>query len=186
MKTEKKRIVLPEGTFEVDADIFSEEDRAVLAEIYKQWRLLCSRLTSINSRAVNLPEGLSEGVFCIAMDCVRMVRSILGVKSSFDCIDLKSGKRILVKACSVLPDLTSFGPDSVWDEIYFMDFYKDGRWNGEVDIYKIGNADVYNHKVNKNQTFKDQQSQGRRPRFSIYKEIIEAKAMQPIKTFKLF
>ncbi len=186
MKTETKSIKLPEGTFVVQVDIFSAADKGTLADIYKNWRALCSQLNSINSRAVNLPEGLSEGVFCLAMDCVRMVENISGANTSWDCYNLVSKKRIQVKACSVLPDLTSFGPASVWDEIYFMDFLKDGKWNGEIDIYKIDNSDIYNHKVNARQTFRDQQAQGRRPRFSIYSEIIKAKAISPIKTYKLF
>lgn len=186
MKTETKTIRLPEGTYCVQVDTFSAEDKIILSNIYKNWRVLSDQLISINSRAVNLPEGLSEGVFCIAMDCVRMIKSISGANTSWDCYNLESKKRIQVKACSVLPDLTSFGPASVWDELYFMDFFKEGKWNGEIDIYKIDNADIYNHKVNAGQTFKDQQAQGRRPRFSIYSEIIRAKAIAPVKTYKLF
>ena len=94
-------------------------------------------------------------------------------------------KRIQVKACGVLPDLTSFGPKSEWDEIYFMDFFKDGSWNGEFDIYFIENNWIYNHKVNNNQTMKEQQLQGRRPRFSIYKDIIQRRGIKPVSTGNL-
>ena len=38
------------------------------------------------------------------------------------------------------------------------------------------------HKVNKNQTFKEQQIQKRRPRFSIFKEIIQKNGLKPVKT----
>ncbi len=186
MESVSKSISIPEGRFIVDVDVYSDADKATLATIYKSWRTLCNLLTDLNARAINLPEGLSEGVFCIAMDCVRMTNSISGANTSWDCYDLNTRKRIQVKACSVLPDLTSFGPKSVWDEIYFMDFYKDGNWNGEIDIYKIENDDIYNHKVNRTQTLKDQQLQGRRPRFSIYKEIIITQGLTPVKTFSLF
>jgi hypothetical protein len=80
-----------------------------------------------------------------------------------------------------MPDLTSFGPKSEWDKIYFMDFYVNGFWDGKFDIYLIENYDIYNHKVNANQTLKDQQKEGRRPRFSIYKDIISIKDLKPIK-----
>ena len=43
------------------------------------------------------------------------------------------------------------------------------------------NDKIYNHKVNANQTFMDQQKQGRRPRFSIYSEIIVENGLKPIK-----
>lgn len=36
--------------------------------------------------------------------------------------EYKKNNRIQVKACSVLPDLTSFGPRSEWDRIFFADF----------------------------------------------------------------
>ena len=71
------------------------------------------------------------------MGTVRVTSSISGANSSWDCYDVKRQKRIQVKACSVLPDLTSFGPNSQWDEIYFVDFYRQGKWDGTFDIYQI-------------------------------------------------
>ena len=86
---------------------------------------------------------------------------------------------------SVLPDLTSFGPKSVWDDLYFVDFYRKGKWDGLFDIYHIENQLIYNHKVNSNETFKDQQLQKRRPRFSIFKELIIKNNIKPTKTGNL-
>ena len=37
--------------------------------------------------------------------------------------------------------------------------------------FVLNNDDVYNHKVNARQTLRDQQKQGRRPRFSIFSKI---------------
>lgn len=176
---------LPEGLYSVTVIHFEEADRAKLINLYKSWRSLCNALLSLKARAVNLPEGLSESAFCLEMGFVRVVDSIPGANSSWDCYDLSRRKRIQVKACSVLPDLTSFGPDSVWDEIYFIDFYRGGAWDGTFDIYLIDSDDIYNHKVNARQTLRDQQRQGRRPRFSIYSEIIQRKGLRPIKTGKL-
>ena len=72
------------------------------------------------------------------------------------------------------------GANSSWDEIYFMDFYKDGNWNGEFDIYLIENDLIYNHRVNNNQTMREQQLERRRPRFSIYKDIIKRQNIGPV------
>lgn len=185
MKTKSHKIILPEGTFNTELQFFGESDRINLSHIYSHWRTLSKTLRKLKSRSINLPEGLSEGAFCLEMKTTRLTNSIPGANTSFDCYDISTNSRIQVKACSILPDLTSFGPKSVWDKLYFCDFYREGKWDGSFDIYLIDNDDIYNHKVNSTQTLKDQQKQGRRPRFSIYKSIIQTKGLRPIKTGRL-
>ncbi|MCT7646681.1 Bsp6I family type II restriction endonuclease [Aliarcobacter butzleri] len=178
---------LPEGNFKADVIEFEEIDRKKLLEIYDSWRTLCTKLNEMQARSVNLPEGLSESSFCLEMNCFRTTGGVkkagkIKVNTSFDAYNPISNKRIQVKACSVLPDLTSFGPKSVWDELYFVDFYRDGLWDGKFDIYKIETNDIYTNSVNAGQSFTDQQAQQRRPRFSIYSDIIKPKNIVPIKT----
>jgi hypothetical protein len=185
MKYKNKNILLPEGLYDARLQYFDSEDGSTLYNIYQNWRSLCDDLSAIDSRGINLPEGLSEGSFALALGTPRLASSISGANSSFDCYDLNKSKRIQVKACSVLPDLTSFGPDSQWDEIYFCDFYRCGAWNGTFDIYLIPNDLIYNHKVNANQTLRDQQLQGRRPRFSIFKSIVKPLNLAPFMSFDL-
>lgn len=185
MEEKLVKVKLPEGTFETTVITFEESDREILFNIYKDWRSLCDNLIKIKARAVNIPEGLSESAFCLEMGFARFTDSISGANTSFDSIDLDTNDRIQIKACSVLPDLTSFGPKSVWDKIYFVDFCREGKWDGTFDIYLINTEDIYNHKVNVNQTFRDQQLQGRRPRFSIFKEIIQKKHLKPLKSATL-
>ena len=180
MKTIKKILSLPEGEFEVPVLTFSEEDRYELYGFYKSWRNLCDLSVAFKGRAINLPESLSESVFCLETGAVRVIDSISGANSSWDCYDLNSQKRIQVKSASVLPDLTSFGPTSQWDELYFIDFNVDGKWTGKYKIYIIENDDIYNQKVNASETMRDQQLMDRRPRFSIYSNIIEEKKLHPI------
>ena len=139
MREETHTFRLPEGVFHVQAIRFEERDRQVLAKTYSEWRSLSEDLRSLGGRGVNLPEVLSEGAFALEMNVLRVVKSIPGANSSWDCYNPVSHKRIQVKACSVLPDLTSFGPTSEWDEIYFLDFYREGNWDGTFDIYKIPN-----------------------------------------------
>ena len=185
MQEETHAFHLPEGVFHVQATRFEERDRQYLAKMYSDWRSLSEDLRAGGGRGVNLPEVLSEGAFALEMNVLRVVKSIPGANSSWDCYNPVSHKRIQVKACSVLPDLTSFGPTSEWDEIYFLDFYREGNWDGTFDIYKIPNELIYNHKVNQHQTMREQQLEKRRPRFSIYKEIILPNGMRPIKTGRL-
>lgn len=184
----KKNIViqLPEGNFPATIMEFDKNDREELKRVYQLWRSLCDMMSFLESRTINLPEGLSEGAFCLEMGAVRVFKNIQNANSSFDCYDEKRKKRIQVKACSVMPDLTSFGPRSVWDEIYLIDFYRKGAWDGTFDIYALNSTDIYNHKVNKYQTLRDQQTQGKRPRFSIYNDIIKPKGLKPKKTGGLF
>ena len=129
MKLSREILHLPEGDKKADVTIFDERDNDELRKIYDGWRLLCDNLNKLNARSVNLPEGLSEIAFAIAKDMWRCTSAIVGANSSFDCYDpngSRGNNRIQVKACSVLPDLTSFGPHSQWDRIFFVDFYREG------------------------------------------------------------
>ena len=185
MKTVDELICLPEGKFKVPITFFDKSDDKLLKEIYSQWRSLSQKLKKIGGGAINLPEGLSEPAFCRAMNMVRFTESITSANTSFDAYDLKNNRRVQIKACSVLPDLTSFGPKSQWDDLYFVDFYNEGNWDGTIKIYLIPNEFIFSHKVNSNETFRQQQSQGRRPRFSIYSEIIQQHKIKPIMTYKI-
>jgi Bsp6I-like restriction endonuclease len=166
---------LPEGDFCAEVMEFEQVDILKLWNIYIHWRELCGQLNMIGARGVNLPEGLSESAVCIAKNMWRFTSRINGANTSFDCYDFnapRNNNRIQVKACSVLPDLTSFGPNSQWDRIFFVDFYRQGNWDGTFDIYEISTDDIDNYPVNYNQTVRHQKMEGKRPRFSIYNGLI--------------
>lgn len=182
MILENKALLLPEGSFNTNVYVFNESDREELFKIYTNWRELSINAQTLGGRGTNLPEILSEGAFCLEMNSVRVDTSINGANSSFDAYNLLTHKRIQVKAASVTPDLTSFGPKSIWDELYFVDF---SRLDGTFDIYLIPSEDIYNMYVNKNETMYEQQQKGKRPRFSIYTKIIKAKGLKPIKVGNL-
>ena len=84
-----------------------------------------------------------------------------------------------------LPDLTSFGPNSQWDRIFFVDFYREGLWDATFDIYEIATEDIYNFPVNATQTMADQKAQGRRPRFSIFSGLILKNKYISKETYKI-
>ncbi len=173
---------LPEGEFNVEIIEFKEADRKTLYFIYKKWRELSDCLIETHGRGINLPEVLSESAFCLEMRCVRKTSTpIIGANSSWDCYNLETKNRIQLKACSVIPDLTSFGSKSQWDEIFFLDFYRNGAWDGTFDIYEIESEKIYNHYVNKMETFRDQQKTGKRPRLSL-SNLITQNDIKAIKT----
>ena len=113
------------------------------------------------SREPNFPEGLSEVAFCIYSGSERFI-SLKGKSSaSFDTFNLKTKKAEQIKASSVEFDLSSFGPKSKWDDLYFLDFYNGGKLDGTFNVYKIPTELIYSAKVNKTQTFKQQQKEKR-------------------------
>ncbi|MDB9759356.1 Bsp6I family type II restriction endonuclease [Candidatus Pelagibacter sp.] len=133
------------------------------------------------TRIMNFPEALSESVFCLAMNCGKLLsaKKTSGYSTSFDAYDTAREKRIQIK-CSASSGPTSFGPRSEYDEIYFVDFKSNGLIDGTYKIYKIENDDIDSVKVNKNQSLVDQQKQNKRPRFEIRSQLVVKKKLEPI------
>lgn len=162
---------------------FDKEDRKKWKTLFDSWKKLKFGLRNFQSREPNFPEGLSEVAFCMFSGSKRYINLKAGnISASFDTYNPKTNKTEQIKACSVESDLTSFGPKSKWDDLYFLDFYNNGKLDGTFNVYKIPNEWIYKMKVNKNQTFKEQQKQGRRPRFSITDKIIKDKNLKPLAT----
>lgn len=154
---------------------FDRKDGKEWKRIFDIWKQLKLGLRSYKSREPNMPEGLSEVAFCLWSGSARYIRikgAKQGIAGSFDTFDIKTNKAQQIKACSIEDDLTSFGPKSKWDDLYFIDFYNDGKVDGRFNVYLIPNKYIKNQSLNKNETFADQQLQKRRPRFGIKKEII--------------
>jgi hypothetical protein len=182
MKREKHTINIPEGSPSVHLDIFNKSDLPVFKSLYDKWNSLSSLLVEHGGRRLNMPEIISEGLVCIHLNAGRLYGGGASFNSSWDCFQIEGDRRIQVKACSVKKDLTSFGPRSVWDDLYFVHFYPNDTYDGSYEIYKIPSELIYSFPVNKNQTFKEQQQADRRPRFSIIDGIIKPNLIKP--TFK--
>jgi hypothetical protein len=182
MKIEWKNVEIKGRKIKALLTIKEKGDGELLKNLYSDWKKLNDRLKAISTRGINLPETISENAFTLFFpDCFRVV-SLKGMKCSFDCINLKTGNRIQIKASSVTSDLTSFGPRSEWDELFFLDFSKG---DGSFKAYKIEPDWIYKHMVNKLQSFQQQQEENRRPRFSIIEQIIKPKRLKPVKVCKL-
>lgn len=179
MKLEKHTISIGKNNLEIEVAHLDRKDAKEFKRLFDLWKKLNNGLIKYG-RKVNIPEVLSEGMFCVFSKSVRFQRKIKGVgKVSFDTIDLKKERLEQIKACSIEKDLTSFGPKSEWDDLYFMDFYRDGKLDGSFDVYLIPNKLIYSNKVNKGQTLKQQQAEKRRPRMSI-KEVIAKNKIKPL------
>jgi len=184
MKITHERLILNKKNYELELLFIEEDDRSLITHAFSIWLDLNKNMQQLHSRKINLPEGLSESIFSLEFNCPRVIGG-----ASFDAIDLEKQEKLQIKATSVNEDLTSFSPNSNWDVLYFMDFCREGKVDGTIDVYRIPpelNRTIYNLPIGKNgQTFKQQQKQGRRPRFSIKKHLIEEYDIKPNKTIKI-
>ena len=167
-----KNVVIKNHPAELECLQFNKEDGKKWKEVFDHWKTLKMAMRDYGVREPNFPEGLSEIAFCLWSGSVRKVKCT-SEHASFDTFNLKSNRMEQVKACSVQKDLTSFGPTSLWDDLYFVDFWNSGNVNGSFDVFKIPNKLIYNYKVNRNQTMRDQHKLHLRPRFSLKALIIE-------------
>jgi len=158
---------------------FDESDAKKWKEIFDHWRTLKISLTNYESRGPNFPEGLSEIAFCLWASSSRLLRASGLSNTSFDTFNTKTNRAEQIKACSVKKDLTSFGPKSKWDDLYFLDFYNDGKLDGRFNIYKIPNDVIYVANVNNSELLTDHQTSKRRPRLSI-KDLAKNNNIKPI------
>ncbi|MEI7425764.1 MAG: Bsp6I family type II restriction endonuclease [Candidatus Moraniibacteriota bacterium] len=180
MKLQQYSVEIDGNEINIEVARFSKKDATTFKKLFDIWVKLNNGLSKYG-RKVNIPEVLSEGMFCIFSDSVRYQRKLKGKGSaSFDTINLKTGEREQIKASSIESDLTSFGPKSEWDKLYFMNFYNNGNPDGTFDVYEIPSHLIYEHKVNSGQTMKSQQEEKRRPRFSIMKDIIKPNKIEPL------
>lgn len=185
MKSESYKVVVFGKECLLELMSFDKKDVEKWKKLFNMWRKLKYGMRDYKSREPNFPEGLSEVAFCLFSGSKRFVSLASSKKKtsrSFDTFNIEKGRAEQIKASSVEEDLTSFGPQSKWDDLYFLDFYNSGKLDGTFNIYKIPTKIVYKIKVNKKQTFKQQQKQGKRPRFSIVKKIIKKYDLKPIAT----
>ena len=110
------------------------------------------------------------------------VSKIEGEKCSFDCISKKTGEKVQIKAASIYPDLSTFGPKSEYDRLFFCDFSKG---DASFVVYDVPVNEIKKTKVNRTTTFEQMQALGKRPRFSIIQEFAIKKGLKPVKICKL-
>tara|TARA_B100001059_G_C17798305_1_gene564522 strand:+ start:457 stop:1011 length:555 start_codon:yes stop_codon:yes gene_type:complete len=147
---------------------YTKKDLPNLIEVYEDWIRLSTKNKKIMGRRINIPESLTEGLFCIFTDSVRAVNTKLrGVSNSFDCYDLKDLKTVQLKSASVDKDISSFGPDHTFDKLCFLDF---SRLDYSFDLYEIPINNLKNKTLNKKgETFRDKQRLGKRLKLSLKK-----------------
>ena len=162
---------------------YDSTDCKKLLDIYNGWVKLSRKTKSFDGRLINLPECISEKACAILLNYVFLNQKSLSIRgerisTSFDCFDPLTGDKIQVKACSVEKDLTSFGPKSIYDRLFFLDFYNGGVYDGSFTITEINKNLIDHAQANDGQTVDDQKSEKRRPHISL-KKIIEENNLVP-------
>ena len=174
------KVKLKDNTI-VIGDEFDMEDYKKFKQIFRKWTDINSDLKQFGGRNLNVPDVFSEALYCIFFNAVRTNNTA----HSYDCVNIENGAGVQVKSASIANDCTSFGPRSTWNELYFMDFAVNGKIDGIIDVYRLDFAlDDVILNAKKNETFKMQQEQGRRPRLSL-KKLIKEKGIKPIKRISL-
>lgn len=156
----------------------TKTELGLAVRIVDYWRSLDRALLEDleETRGANFPSAASEIFACYAFD-LKWNKGSAG-----DAYD-SDGRIIEVKSASAAGyDVTSFSPKEVYDNLVFVRYHK---YEDVVYIYDLhmNSADIGKMKVNSTETLEDQQKAGRRPRFSIERDIIENKGLSH--TYKL-
>ena len=139
---------------------------------YLEWQSVL-RNNPWATRGANIPEALTEAIVCLCTGGKLKT----GTKGDVLLPDSRIGE---VKATTLdRNDLTSFSPNSPFDNLYFVRFsFSDPNKYSVYDL-QMNRDDLYNFKMNEYETFGEQAEDKRRPRFSIIENIINPKNLTP-------
>jgi hypothetical protein len=177
----KVNIILKDGSNH-SGILYSKQDYDGMIEFLFDIKKYNTFLNNLGGRKINVPDIVSEGIYCYLFHCARTNNSA----RSYDAVDIRTREGIQIKSASIYKDCTSFGLASTWDKLIFIDFHEFiDSFTNKVYFYHIRH-NVHKLILNKskNETFADQQKQGRRPRLSI-RNIINENNLKPIKIIEI-
>lgn len=170
---------------------YTEGDIPWVKRVFSNWMSLRDSLKEYNDRSPNIPEAISETMYCILTGVGRFTSSKKQKleDSSFDAFDMSKEEAIQIKAGQIEKDLSTFGPKTRWDKLVFVDFFNDGNMDGTVDIYEIPTESLNKVIVcqDGNVTFEERKASGKRPHLSLKESLIYPNSIEPIyKKMKLW
>ena len=127
----------------------------IVNKAYFEWKALNNTLKVYATRGINFPETISEPIACYCLDLLWNI----GASSSGDATN-RNGHKIEIKATS--------------------NFYIVYIYDTQIDAEKLK---IFS--VNKISTVGDFQKVGKRPRFSVIKNIIEKEDLKPVCIYDL-
>lgn len=182
IQTIRAKVYGEESVFDVIQ--YDYTDIPNVKKAFEAWTILKHQSNILHGRSPNIPECISETCLCLVTNLVRFYKSKKLKNASFDCFDLMREQAVQAKACSVEDDLTSFGPKTKWDVLYFLDFYNDGNLDGTFNVYEVPNHLIYNCLVKEGRTLKQSQELGYRPRVHIKNQIVVPNSIEPLELDK--
>lgn len=143
-------------------------------DAYFKWKDLNTYISTQSRRGINMPDAISEPMGCYCLNLLWNRGNEVG-----DATDPISGQKIEFKATSRFEgDLSSFGPNTVFDNLVFLRFNTKENLLYIYDL-KINSEEFGKYPANSTQTIEDQKRQGRRPHVSLVKLFINAKKLEP-------
>ncbi|WP_195245627.1 Bsp6I family type II restriction endonuclease [Clostridium celatum] len=154
--------------------VFIDKSRFLDAiKAYFLWKELDTIIRTSHTRGINIPETITETLLCYVSNFQ------LNKGSGGDAFDTERNKVVEIKATSNYDrDTSSFSPKEEFDALYFVRLDKREDIMYFYDL-EMNSEDLKLIQVNSTQTLVEQQRQGRRPRFSIIKFIIEKHGLEP-------
>lgn len=162
-------------------DLVKVDDARInqVIDIYFHWKVLDTEIKTLSgTRGINFPSEISEYMACYALNLYVNKKGTYG-----DAVDMENPENPLVieikgSSAENIFAPNSFSPSEYFDELVFVRLEK---YDDILKIYKTGvsSEDLKKIMVNANETVEDQQKQGRRPRFSIQKMIIDKYNLEP-------
>lgn len=150
-------------------------------DAFMKWKDLNTFIKTISTRGINMPDALSEVMGCYCLGFLWNRGNVPG-----DATDKSRKRKIEFKATSNFDsDLSSFGPETYFDDLYFLRFDLE---ENKLYIYDLGmNSETFANTVmvNSKETVRMQQQAGRRPRVRIIESIIEPRGLKPMLVFDI-
>ncbi len=147
---------------------------------YFRWKELDSYIRSVSYRGINMPDAISEPMACYCLGLLWNSGTTKG-----DATDFLFKKVIEFKATSRFEgDLSSFGPDCYFDDLFLLRFNLTDDLLYIYDL-RIDSKGLATIKVNSAQTVGDQQKQGRRPHLSLIELLVKPQHIDPLVVFDI-
>ena len=141
---------------------------------YFKWKDLNTYIKNNSHRGINMPDAISEPMGCYCFNLLWNRGKAVG-----DATDPITHTRIEMKATSRFEgDLSSFGPQTVFDDLIFLRFNLDENLLYLYDLH-VNSEEFEMYPANNTQTIREQKLQGRRPHISLQKLFVEAKGLEP-------
>lgn len=152
------------------------DDQRILnaCRAYSKWKDLNNIVLQEGTRGINMPDVISEIMGCWVYDYLWNRGKEVG-----DAYDPKTGRKIEFKATSNFAgDLSSFGPDTTFDNLIFLRFDIDHDMLYTYDL-NINSEEFGYFPVSSKQTVADQKKEKRRPHIRLLETIIEPNEIEP-------